>query len=151
MRHAKRGGPAASLGDDLYVLEEVGKTASSPSGAWLVSAVRREDELAAPLSGTSLTAVFDESGRVFGSAGCNRFTAAYAATDGEVRITEAASTRMFCADPPDVMEQEATFLAALARAVRFRLENGSLQLLDATGGVLVALVRDAAAPSGPPG
>jgi heat shock protein HslJ len=129
----------------------VGKAASSPSGAWLVSAFRREDELAAPLSGTSLTAVFDESGRVFGSAGCNRFTAAYTAAGTEVRITAAGSTRMFCGDPPGVMEQEAVFLAALAQAVRFRLEDGSLQLLDAAGSVLVALVCHAAAPSGPPG
>ena len=95
--------------------------------------------------------MFDESGRVFGSAGCNRFAAAYTATDTEVRINAAASTRMFCADPPGVMEQEATFLAALGEAVLLRLEEGSLQLLDAAGGVLVALVRDAAARSGPPG
>ena len=152
MRHGKRGGLAASLAVITYTFSnKVGRAASSPSGAWLVSAVRREDELAAPLSGTSLMAVFDKSGRVVGSAGCNRFTAAYTATDTEVRITEAASTRMLCGEPPGVMEQEAAFLAALAQAVRFRLEDGLLQLLDAAGGVLVALVRDTAAPSGPPG
>jgi heat shock protein HslJ len=114
-------------------------------------AVRREGELAAPVSGTSLTAVFDESGRLSGSAGCNRFTAAYTATDTELRIKAAASTRMFCGDPPGVMEQEAAFLAALGEAVRFRLEEDSLLLLDAAGGVLVALVHDAAIRAGPPG
>jgi heat shock protein HslJ len=98
-----------------------------------------------------LTAVFDEHGRVSGSAGCNRFTAAYVATGTQVRITATASTRMFCDEPPDVMEQEAAYLAALADAVRFRLGAGSLELLDAEGDVLVALVRDAAAPAGSPG
>jgi heat shock protein HslJ len=129
----------------------VGNAASSPSGAWLVSAVRREDELASPVPGTVLTAVFDQHGRVSGSAGCNRFTAAYAATGTQVRITANASTRMFCDEPPGVMEQEAAYIAALADAVRFRLEPGSLNLLDGDGDVLVALVRDEAAPAGLPG
>ncbi len=119
----------------------MGNAASSPSGAWVVSVVRRGDGLAPPIAGTTLTADFDEPGRVSGSAGCNRYTAAYSASDTELRFSAAASTRMFCADPPGVLEQEAAFLAALAEAVSFRLVDGSLQLLDASGSVLVALDR----------
>jgi heat shock protein HslJ len=119
----------------------VGRPAWSPSGAWLVSAVRRDDELAPPIAGTSLTADFDESGRVSGSAGCNRYTAAYTASETELRVSAAASTRMFCWEPPGVMEQEAGFLAALAEAVSFRLADDSLQLLDASGSMLVVLDR----------
>ena len=114
--------------------------ASSPSGAWAVSAVRRDDELASPIAGTALTADF-EPGRVSGSAGCNRYTAAYSASDTELCFSVAASTRMFCADPPGVMEQEAAFLAALAEVVSFRLADDSLQLLDVAGNVLVTLDR----------
>ena len=119
----------------------MGRPAWSPSGAWLVSAVRRDDQLVPPVVGTSLTADFDESGRVSGSAGCNRYAAAYTASDIEIRISAAASTRMFCADPPGVMEQEAAFLAALAEAASFKVAGESLQLLDASGSVLVTLAR----------
>ena len=114
---------------------------ASPAGTWVVSGVRRVDELVPPIAGTSLTADFDESNRVSGSAGCNRYTAAYTASDAEIHISAAASTRMFCADPPGVMEQEAAFLAALAEAASFRLAGDSLQLLDASGSVLVTLDR----------
>ena len=107
----------------------------------MVSGLRRDVELAPPIAGTSPTAEFDESGRVSGSAGCNRYTATYTASDEAMRISAAASTRVFCADPPGVMEQEAAFLAALAETASFRLTGDSLQLLDASGNVLVALDR----------
>jgi heat shock protein HslJ len=119
----------------------VAEAASSPSGAWVVSAVRRDDELAPPIAGTSLNVDFDEPGRVSGSAGCNRYTAAYRASDTGLHFSAAASTRMFCSQPPGVMEQEAAFLAALTEAASFRLGGDSLQLLDASGTVLVALDR----------
>jgi heat shock protein HslJ len=119
----------------------VGATASSPSGAWVVSAVRRDDELVPPIAGTSLTVDFADPGRASGSAGCNRYTAAYSASDTELHFSAAASTRMFCAEPPGVMEQEAAFLAALAGAASFRLGGDSLQLLDTSGAVVVALDR----------
>jgi heat shock protein HslJ len=119
----------------------VARAASPPSGAWVVSAVRRDHDLAPPIVGTSLTVDFDEAGRASGSAGCNRYTAAYSASDSDLRFSPTASTRMFCADPPGVMEQEAAFLAALVETVTFRLADDSLQLLDTSGTVVVALDR----------
>ena len=117
--------------------------AASPVGAWIVTGIRRDGELAPPLTGTSLTVEFDESGRVFGSAGCNRFTAGYAATDGGLEITAAASTRMFRADPPGVMEQEDAFLALLVQVAVFTRGEDSLGLCGSSGAVLIALGREA--------
>jgi heat shock protein HslJ len=123
----------------------VGETPSSPVGSWTVTAVLRDRALVAALDGTSPSIEFDADGRVFGSAGCNRFTAGYESDHHrELRINAAASTRMFCTEPPGVMEQEAAFLDALARAAQFRREAESLQLLDASGAVLVACTQPAA-------
>jgi len=120
----------------------VGEAGSSPVGAWVVTGIRRDGELVPPLPETALTVEFDESGRVFGSAGCNRFTAGYTARDGGLEITAAASTRMFRADPPGVMEQEAAFLAALSEISACRPAEGALELCDASGAVLVALAPE---------
>jgi heat shock protein HslJ len=122
---------------------EVSEAASAPVGSWVVSGIRRDGELAPTVEGTSLSVEFDDSGRVFGSAGCNRFTAGYAATgDGSFEITEAASTRMFCSDPPGVMEQEAAFLAALSEIAALHGGGEILELHDASGSTLLALVRE---------
>jgi heat shock protein HslJ len=108
-----------------------------------VSGIRRDGELEPPVEGTSLSVEFDDSGRVFGSAGCNRFAAGYAATgDGSFEITGAASTRMFCSDPPGMMEQEAAFLAALSEVAALHGGGELLELRDASGSVLLALVRE---------
>ena len=122
----------------------MGETPSSPVGSWTVTAVLRDRALVPPVDDTSPSIEFDADGRVFGSAGCNRFTAGYESDHRELRIIAAASTRMFCSEPPGVMEQEAAFLDALARAAQFRREAESLQLLDASGAVLVACTQPAA-------
>ena len=110
-------------------------------GSWLLSRLRRGDELAAIIPGTAPTASFDESGRVSGSAGCNRFTAAYGVVGEQLEVSAAASTRMFCSDPAGVMDQEDAFLSALSAAERFRLEGGTLELLDAEGVALLVFER----------
>lgn len=107
-----------------------------------MTGIRRDAELAPPVPGTTPTAEFDGSGRMFGSAGCNRFTAGYEAGESGLEITAAASTRMFCTQPSGVMEQEAAFLAILAQVAAFTRGNDSLQLRDSSGAVLVTLERE---------
>jgi heat shock protein HslJ len=86
------------------------------------------------LGGTEITATFGE-GRVAGSAGCNRYTAGYTLGPdaGAISISPAASTRIFCAEPAGVMEQEMEFLAALETAARYRIEGAQLILEQADG------------------
>ncbi len=50
-----------------------------------------------------------------------------------IAITAPASTQMACPEPEGVMEQEASYLAALPEAARFRVEGGALELLRADG------------------
>ena len=71
-------------------------------------------------------------GKVSGSSGCNRFSAA-ATRDGEqLRIGQVTSTRMACRPPADAVER--AFLDALGRVASWRVEDGELVLLDADGG-----------------
>jgi heat shock protein HslJ len=91
--------------------------------------------------GSTVTLQFGEDGRVSGSAGCNRYTAAYTAegTD-KLRFAPAATTRMACADP-DVAAQESNFLAALATVATARMEGDRLELRTVDGALAVSLRR----------
>jgi heat shock protein HslJ len=111
---------------------------SSPVGSWAVTAVERDGRLSASLDGTSPSIDFDGEGRAHGSTGCNRFTAGYEIDGDVLRIAGAAATRMFCTEPPRVMEQEAALLDALGRARRFRRDEATLELYDGAGSVVVA-------------
>lgn len=87
--------------------------------------------------GTEITATFNEDGTLSGSAGCNNYTATFAADDQQITITPVATTMMLCPEPEGIMEQEAEFIAALGTAATYSIEGDQLQL-RATDGALVA-------------
>lgn len=93
-------------------------------------------------TGTRVTLAFDGQGRLSGSAGCNRFTARFEAGPGTVRIEAPAATRMTCAEP-GVMAQEQAFLRALEAARTVRIEGDGLELRDADGALQVSARADA--------
>jgi len=97
-------------------------------GSWVVTGLHQGDAFASPLAGTQITATFDESGALSGSAGCNIYNAPYSADAGEIEISEPATTEMFCGEPDGIMAQEAAYLAALPTTVRYRLDRDSLKL-----------------------
>ena len=79
-----------------------------------------------------------EGGRVQGTDGCNRYSAAYMAKGTMLEIgARGASTMMAC--PPDTMKQAEAFMAALSGAKSYRVANGQLELLGANGAVLATL------------
>jgi heat shock protein HslJ len=83
-----------------------------------------------PIAGVDVTLAFDGGERVFGHAGANRwFAAVEHADDGTFVTSAAASTRMFRAEPPGLMEQESRYLDLLSRVRRFRLDGERLELL----------------------
>ena len=93
------------------------------------------------LPGTTIDAAFDDNGRLMGTAGCNRYSAACTREGDTISIGPAISTRMFCAQPAGVMEQEAAYLAALERAASAVAGDGTLALTDAAGAELVAFTE----------
>jgi heat shock protein HslJ len=90
------------------------------------------------LSGTEITAVFGDDGKVAGSAGCNNYTASYALQDTAITFGSAATTRKMCDQPDGIMEQESAFLAALESAAGYQIEGDVLMLTDADGVRLAA-------------
>ena len=82
------------------------------------------------VAGTEVTAVFADDGRVAGSAGCNRWTASFVVGGATMTIGPPAATRRLCGGPAGILEQEASFLAALSRTTRFAIDGDRLELRD---------------------
>jgi heat shock protein HslJ len=142
-RRAGRG-VAIGLATAAWLFASGCQTDRSPSGSsavfsvpgtWRVNEIdgQRVEGAEAP------TLSFDGSQRVSGSTGCNRYTAGVTVTGSEIRVGDAASTRMACA--PAVMAQEERFLAALAAVRSHRLDGGAVELLDEGGRPRLRLSR----------
>ncbi len=83
-----------------------------------------------------------ENGEVSGNAGCNRYSAGYTLADGKLSVGPARSTRMMCAEP-GLMDQEQQFLAALARSRVVQLRERTLQLRDEDGALQIGFTASA--------
>lgn len=111
------------------------------AGKWVVTAFRREGELARTLPDTEITLVLADDGSVIGSGGCNVYRATYAVSGGSIEIAAPFSTRKACLQPDGVMEQEAAYLEVLPRARSYRLDGDTLHLLTAEGSTVAELAR----------
>ncbi|MBP6515067.1 MAG: META domain-containing protein [Steroidobacteraceae bacterium] len=107
---------------------------------WIVTAYNNgRQAVVSVATGSSLTLAFGEDGRITGSAGCNTYTAPFELADETIKLGPAAATRMMCAAPEGVMDQEALFLQALQSAASYRLEADRLELRTGTGALAVSM------------
>lgn len=90
-------------------------TTKSPVGDWRTRT-----------SGVTQTVTFTRSGKVFGDAGCNRFTGRYTTDGQEITIGPLATTLMMCEE--SVMNAEATFLVRLQAAVGYQAKAKTLRI-----------------------
>lgn len=91
------------------------------------------------ISGTELTAAFGADGAVTGSAGCNTYRAGYREEGDGLSIGLAVSTRMSCAEPEGVMEQENGYLAALETTATYQINGDRMEMRTAGGSIAVTL------------
>ena len=98
-----------------------------PGKVWILATLAGK----APLRGTELTSTFTAAGRVSGSAGCNRYSGTYRASQMALRISPLATTQMACARP--IERQERAFLKALTSTRSFAVRRGTLTLRSAAG------------------
>jgi len=78
-------------------------------------------------NGVKQTITFTKDGKVFGDAGCNRFTGGYTTgDDGAITIGPLATTLMMCQE--NVMNAEATFLVRIQAAVAYNATAKRLQV-----------------------
>ncbi len=125
-------------GEELVLSDGDGKEllrfrTPSPVGKWTVTSLLHGDAVTSPIAGTEITATFTDDGKLTGSAGCNTYTSTYTSDAGNITIAPPVTTRMFCAEPEGVMEQEHAFIAALALTRHYRVESPGLSLLTAQG------------------
>jgi heat shock protein HslJ len=84
----------------------------------------------AVLPGSETTLIF-EIDRIHGSGGCNNYFASYTlGEDSDIEFGPAGSTMMFCSEPEGVMDQEFSFLQALAEVSRVSTDGDQLILED---------------------
>ena len=89
----------------------------------------------APLPDTTITAEFDEEGKVGGSASCNSYNTTYTVDGNKITFGEhAATTLMACPEP--IMKQENAFFDVLKNAATFEIVEDGLTLYDNDGNAL---------------
>lgn len=122
---------AASLLAACAVLPDAAPT-DTLIGAWRVEDVAGTGVV----DNSNLTVEFSETGQVAGSAGCNRYTGAYALEAGALRVTPLGVTRRMC--PEALMLQEARFVDALQNATQVETQaDGAVALTSASGRILM--------------
>jgi len=87
-----------------------------------------------PITPNDITASFS-GGSITGSAGCNSYMGSYQILGNSLSITINSLTLMLC-NPPEVMNQESTFISALETAQSYQLIGNKLKI-PYNGGVLI--------------
>lgn len=135
----------------LTALWGAGIAAFGSSGVWaqdmevpldLLGYWRAETLRGAPVEPDVMSLLeFEETGVVDGHGGCNKIFGPLQVEIGSIRIGPLSVTRKAC--PPKVLDQEQTFLRALAETRDFKKlpEEGALLLLDGTGAQVARFVQ----------
>ncbi|NYT07580.1 MAG: META domain-containing protein [Methanomicrobiales archaeon] len=108
---------------------------------WYLISMRSGGAAGNVLPGTEITAFFDGTGTVTGSAGCNQYTASYSGTLNNLAIGTPATTKMNCPSPPGTMSQESLYLTTFQGASRFTIEGDILTIMDSNGKAILAYSR----------
>jgi len=100
-------------------------------GEWQIEDINGEGIL----NNSHLTLTFDDKGRVYGSASCNRYSSSYKLTGENLTFKPGLVTKMAC--PEALMNQEKKFLAIFNEINQFDInKNGALILKSHNGKTL---------------
>ena len=76
-----------------------------------------------------------------GSAGCNNYSGSYQTTGSKIKFGPLAATEQACLQPLGIMDQETTYLFALASATEYNIKGNSLEIKDDRGELILVFVR----------
>jgi heat shock protein HslJ len=127
-------------GDGAVLLTYNAQSQSLAGTSWdVVSYNNGKEAVVSVIAGTELTALFDESGTVAGSSGCNNYNGSYEVDGENISMGPFAVTMKMCEEA--AMEQEQQFFTAMESAATFVVEgSGSmLQFRIADGTMAVNL------------
>lgn len=113
--------------------ENPAETGSVMGTTWRLSSLGGEDAAGGIVS----TLTFNDDNKISGNGGCNSFGGKASFDGAKLKFSDVFSTMMACEQPK--MEQEAAFLAALAKAASYTVEGGTLTLLDGSGTAVATL------------
>jgi heat shock protein HslJ len=109
---------------------------------WTATAVNNgKQAVTSVLPGTTLTLAFGKNGHADGSGGCNAFGGPYTTTPPKISIGPLTSTQMACSTPNGVMDQEASYFAALGSAATYSMTGSTLELRTASGALAASFTR----------
>jgi heat shock protein HslJ len=130
------------LADDGRVLARLTAQPEALAGtAWRATAINDGRRAVASLvADSSVTIEFSDDGKASGSAGCNRYTAAYRHDGATLRFEAPAATQKAC-KRPELMAQEGSFLKALQTVAAARVAGDRLELRAPDGAIAVQLTR----------
>jgi heat shock protein HslJ len=104
--------------------------------SWLLESYGAPDNPQKAIESAKVTATFlpggDGGGTVQGNAGCNGYSGPFEREGSKLKIGAPIATRKFC-NPPEVMQQEEAFLAALPAASSFEIAKDRLTILYGSG------------------
>ena len=112
-------------------------------GTWDVVSLATGDAIVSVLPGTEPVVTFDEDGTLRADAGCNTLSSQWSLEGSDLQIDPPAQTRMFCDQPPGVMEQEAALVAALTATAEVQIAGDRISLLDEDGSIVLIGTREA--------
>lgn len=129
---------AAALPAILLAAADGAETGSLTETTWELVSYGLRERPRSVLRDTHVTLAFSEKeGRVYGSAGCNRYFGGFTLKGKRLTIGQAGSTRMFCGSPEGLMEQEDEYLGTLQTVERYRIEGDRLTITCASEKALV--------------
>jgi heat shock protein HslJ len=108
---------------------------------WTLDSFYTGDAVSSVITGTTITAVFGEDGRVTGSAGCNNYFGSYTVTGKSLSIGSTGSTKMNCPGR-GIMLQESAYLTSLGKTATFTISGNRLSLADANGAKLLSFTGE---------
>ncbi len=109
---------------------------------WILIAYAMPPGITTPLPNTQVTAQFT-NGEVRGSTGCNQYSATYSQQDDKIRFESVIITKMFCAEPEGLMQQETDFIHAFSLATSYKMEGPILNFYNADGQTVLQFMQSA--------
>ena len=119
------------------------------AGSWTVTSYNSSrNDMAPPLTGSPMTAVFGADGTIEGDSSCNHFSGPYTVDGDGIAIGPLVSTLITCGSG-DLQDQETQYLALLTASDKWSLDGGVLELIDTQGvGRQTSVVFSAASDAG---
>ena len=114
----------------------------APGQVWQVNSVNNGREAVVSVDPQSALTLLFGPDDVSGNSGCNQFRGPYTRVGDRITLGPLVSTRKACA--PDIMQQEAQYLAALEASTTLSQHGNQLWLADADGATQVILIPAAA-------